>query len=64
VWTSSGAKTLTVNNVTDGAWTFKIYDWHDGTLDATETPTAASNSLDVAVTPSVYSQAFVYGVKD
>jgi len=64
VWTSSGAKTLTVNNVTDGGWTFKIYDWHDGTLDATETPTAASNSLDVAVTPSVYSQAFVYGVKD
>ena len=64
VWTSGGAKTLTIDGVTDGAWTFKIYDWTDGTLDATVTPVTAGNSVDVAVTPTTYNQAFVFGTKD
>lgn len=64
VWTSGGEKTLTISNVTDGDWTFKIYDWPTGSLDATETPTASSNSLSLSVTPSTYYQAVVLGSKD
>lgn len=64
VWTSGGAKTLTISNVTDGAWTFRVFDWTDGTLDATSNPTASSNSVSVSVTPSTYYQAVVYGEKD
>ena len=64
VWTSSGAKTLTISNVTDGAWTFRVFDWTTGSVDATTTPTASGNSVDVSVTPSNSYQAVVLGSKD
>ena len=50
--------------MTDGTWTFKIMDWTNGTLQATETPTAAGNSLDVSVTPGYEYMAVLYGEKD
>ena len=64
VWTSGGAKTITITGVTDGAWTFKFMDWTNGTLQATETPTAAGNRLDVSVTPGYEYLAVLSGEKD
>jgi len=64
IWTSGGAKSVTISSVTDGAWTFYVFDWTDGGLETTLTPTAASNSLTISVTPGSEYQAIVLGSKD
>jgi len=64
VWTSSGTKSVTISNVTDGAWTFKVFDWTDGSLETTLTPTAASNSLTISVEAGNRNMTVIYGEKD
>ena len=61
VWTSSGAKSLTVSNVTNGDWTVIQYDWTTGNVDATFTPTAAGNAWTIAPTTNSENRIVLYG---
>lgn len=63
-WTSTVQKTVTVSNVTDGAWTVKVIAWDTNSVQATETPTASSNSFSFTVMPGTENISWVYAEKD
>jgi len=46
-WPSGGSKTIDISNLSNGAYTFTYYDWTDGTIAGTLTPTAAGGSLSM-----------------
>jgi len=65
-WSAGGSKTVDVSNLANGAYTFTYYDWTDGSIAGTLTPTAAGGSLSMTfdVTPFQDNMVVAHLLKD
>ena len=58
-FSSGGNKNITFSNISNGAYTFTYYNWVDGTIEGTGTPTAVGGSCTVTVDVTSLSDNFL-----
>jgi len=53
-WAATGNKSVTVDNLSNGTYTFTYYNWQDGTVAGTAQPVASGGSATFSVDVSSF----------